>query len=586
MKTRFAVLVLAALFATAAHAAPVPLGTVVKAPDWTAGSEWHYSDGYAVKVNSVSAKGAMFERLDAPGQWFMRQGFIKTDSASSTATRNAIYRTVPDTAGLSLSAGKPLTFQREYLNNGKLLVHASSWTVEGRETITVPAGSFDCWVIVWRTRSMKSDWTGFERWWYSPQAQNYVRMEYKYGPDEDGSRVLMTYNLAGHLAGAQPAPVAAPVMPVTPQALPVPIPSAAPAPVALPKPAPAIVVTAPVKDAPVPQRDVVSEPAPNKDGAVALMLAPGKSGGTRQIKTAMLAAPSVRPGVKDADVAVVAPALTDDQLRDDTSAVALMLAPGKSGGAGQIKAAVLAAPSIRPGVKDADLAVAAPALTEDQLRDDTSAVALMLAPHKSGAVRPVEVAALTAPSVQPSVKNADVAAIAPVLAKDQLPAELPQASALLELAKVEITPAKEVAAAAPVSVKDEPLPTEILFASGPASSKPEPVKVAEAEPSGPRALPKGDKSGPWHAQLGASLDAANVRTSLKKILARNPGAHELPNGVTVREVEGRTFYRAWLGSYDTAPEARSLCDALNIKKVRISGCTVFKGPTTMEARAN
>src|SRR6185312_7107306 len=176
MKTRFAVLVLAALFATAAHAAPVPLGTVVKAPDWTAGSEWHYSDGYAVKVNSVSAKGAMFERLDAPGQWFMRQGFIKTDSASSTATRNAIYRTVPDTAGLSLSAGKPLTFQREYLNNGKLLVHASSWTVEGRETITVPAGSFDCWVIVWRTRSMKSDWTGFERWWYSPQAQNYVRM--------------------------------------------------------------------------------------------------------------------------------------------------------------------------------------------------------------------------------------------------------------------------------------------------------------------------------------------------------------------------------------------------------------------------
>ena len=66
------------------------------------------------------------------------------------------------------------------------MVHASSWTVEGRETITVPAGTFDCWLIVWRTRSLRSDWTGFERWWYSPQAQNYVRMEYKYGAEPLG----------------------------------------------------------------------------------------------------------------------------------------------------------------------------------------------------------------------------------------------------------------------------------------------------------------------------------------------------------------------------------------------------------------
>ena len=60
----------------------------------------------------------------------MRDGFIRTDSTSATATRKAIYRTVPDNAGQSLSAAKPLTFQREYLNNGKLMVHASSWTVE------------------------------------------------------------------------------------------------------------------------------------------------------------------------------------------------------------------------------------------------------------------------------------------------------------------------------------------------------------------------------------------------------------------------------------------------------------------------
>jgi hypothetical protein len=175
---------------------PVPPNTIVSAPNWGTGSEWHYSDGYAIKVKSVSPKQTVFERLDASGQWFSRQGFLRKDETSGTATRSSIYRTIPESAGVALSAARPLTFQREYMSNGKLMVHASSWTVEGRETITVPAGTFDCWLIVWRTRSLRSDWTGFERWWYSPQAQSYVRMEFKYGPAPESSRVLMRYHLA------------------------------------------------------------------------------------------------------------------------------------------------------------------------------------------------------------------------------------------------------------------------------------------------------------------------------------------------------------------------------------------------------
>jgi hypothetical protein len=182
-----------------ADPSPVPPSTIVPAPNWSAGSEWHYSDGYALKVSSTGAGGTVFERIDAPGQWFSRLGFIRKDSLTAGTTRNSIYRTIPDNAGLSLSAAKSLTFQREYMSNGKLLVHASSWTVEGRETITVPAGTFDCWLIVWRTRSLRSDWTGFERWWYSPQTQNYVRLEYKYGAEKSGSRVLMRYKLGSAL---------------------------------------------------------------------------------------------------------------------------------------------------------------------------------------------------------------------------------------------------------------------------------------------------------------------------------------------------------------------------------------------------
>ena len=52
--------------------------------------------------------------------------------------------------------------------------------------------------------------------------------------------------------------------------------------------------------------------------------------------------------------------------------------------------------------------------------------------------------------------------------------------------------------------------------------------------------------------------------------ARGGGPHLLP---------------AWLGSYDSAEEARSLCQVLDLKKAYIAGCTVFKG-ATLEARAD
>jgi len=194
MLLRFLAVILM-LGAPLAIAAPRPAVTTdaVQAPQWRVGSTWDYSDGYQLRVASVAGGTTMFERLDAPGQWFSMRGFLRQDAASGTAKRQTIFRTVPPVAGDTLSAAQPLTFQREYLSNNQLVVHATSWTVEGRETITVPAGTFDCWVMVWRARSLKGNWTGFERWWYSPEAQLYVRMEYKYGMMQTASRVLMHY---------------------------------------------------------------------------------------------------------------------------------------------------------------------------------------------------------------------------------------------------------------------------------------------------------------------------------------------------------------------------------------------------------
>jgi hypothetical protein len=174
-------------------------GDVVRAPKWVVGSEWKYSDGYGLKVTDVKGDVTAFTRTDIAGRWLSRRGFLREASQSGTALRRVVYRSVPPDAGKSLTMGKPLVFQREYIANDRLRVHVTSWTVEGRESIVVPAGKFDTWLVVMRTRSLKTDWTGYERWWYSPRAHNYVRMEYKYGDAPESSRVLMSFSLAQDL---------------------------------------------------------------------------------------------------------------------------------------------------------------------------------------------------------------------------------------------------------------------------------------------------------------------------------------------------------------------------------------------------
>lgn len=173
--------------------------TIVRAPKWVVGSEWKYSDGYGLKVTQVKGDVTAFTRTDLEDRWLSRRGFLREASQSGTALRQVVYRTVKPEAGKRLILGQALVFHREYVANDKLRVHVTSWTVEGRETIVVPAGKFDTWLLVMRTRSLKTDWTGYERWWYSPKANNYVRMEYKYGDAPESSRVLMSFSLPGDL---------------------------------------------------------------------------------------------------------------------------------------------------------------------------------------------------------------------------------------------------------------------------------------------------------------------------------------------------------------------------------------------------
>lgn len=175
---------------------PAPVAPVrLSKPQWKVGDRWTYSDGYGMQVSEVNGDLARFQRTDDSGQWFVNRGLFRERTKSRKAQRDVVFRSDNPDRLYGMPLGEPVVFIREYTNNGELVRHSTSWVAEGRETISVPAGTFDTIVLVMRTRSLTGNWTGYERWWYSPAARNYVRLEYKYGEAPESARVLTALDL-------------------------------------------------------------------------------------------------------------------------------------------------------------------------------------------------------------------------------------------------------------------------------------------------------------------------------------------------------------------------------------------------------
>lgn len=180
----------------AAGVRPAAAGVAVTAPAWRVGDRWLYSDGYGLTVETTAKGLTKFQRLDDPKQWHSRRGFLRQDAQSATKRRSVIFRSIAASDATRLDQGRPIVFTREFTSNDRTHAHSTSWLFEGADRISVPAGDFEAYVIVMRTRNPETGWTGFERWWYAPSVRNYVRLEYRYGDMPIGSRVLTDYDLA------------------------------------------------------------------------------------------------------------------------------------------------------------------------------------------------------------------------------------------------------------------------------------------------------------------------------------------------------------------------------------------------------
>ncbi|MBF0561428.1 MAG: hypothetical protein HQL37_05280 [Alphaproteobacteria bacterium] len=171
---------------------PAPL----KLPQMRVGDHWEYSDGYKLSVSEVQPDGlARFQMEDGSDSRMLRRAFFVDASFTGGVTRTVVFRTSNPMKIFEVPAGTPVGDVRETMRGTETLRAQESWVVEGHETITVPAGTFDCWVVVGRIKSLQSTYQAYERWWYSPQVRNYVRLEFKSGDNTEGSRVLLSYKL-------------------------------------------------------------------------------------------------------------------------------------------------------------------------------------------------------------------------------------------------------------------------------------------------------------------------------------------------------------------------------------------------------
>jgi hypothetical protein len=162
----------------------VPAKGPITAPTWRVGDEWEYaykgpsdSGTYVWSVNRLEA-------LDGVQQYVVKSGtreifYRASDLASSLERVDGIVvlRETPPrvsyTWPLTVGQSWEVKHRQERPVDRQTTDRNSVWTVEAEETVTVPAGTFRTFRIVWRNKNTGAMNTEV---WYAPDVKQWVKI--------------------------------------------------------------------------------------------------------------------------------------------------------------------------------------------------------------------------------------------------------------------------------------------------------------------------------------------------------------------------------------------------------------------------
>ena len=182
--------------------AATSLNGTPEAPVWKHGTEWTYRHGGPAGGGTAVWSVAREEAIDGVPHYVLKSGateifYRKSDRASSRETVNGVIVSKYTPSRLlykwpmSLGQSWEQTLSEERPRDRQKSERVDTVTVEGEETVTVPAGTFKTFKIVCRNKK-----TGTIRYemWYSPEVGQWVKLRENL---DSGQRVgeLMAFKL-------------------------------------------------------------------------------------------------------------------------------------------------------------------------------------------------------------------------------------------------------------------------------------------------------------------------------------------------------------------------------------------------------
>ena len=179
---------------------------VPEPPVWTTGDRWHFQTiSAAGRRTTYTVRVDREETLEGVAYYVVKAGtretfYRKSDLALShdrvlgeletRSTPPRLYFVWP----LAVGATWEQTYHFERFANKYSYDASYACSVEGEETVTVPAGTFRTLKIVYRTKSKKS--VTWEQW-YAPEVRMWVRMREPALEEGERVRELLEFTPAG-----------------------------------------------------------------------------------------------------------------------------------------------------------------------------------------------------------------------------------------------------------------------------------------------------------------------------------------------------------------------------------------------------